>query len=117
MSALLGGTVGTLPPPAGPLKRGRAGTRAGSEVQSDQLASLPEVDMSDPVQSILSRALPPAELVRRVRELLAGPNDAAQLAALLPELLNALGVVVDGDGGPLADELLGLVCRLAPAAP
>jgi hypothetical protein len=73
--------------------------------------------MSDPVQSILSRALPPAELARRVRELLAGPNDLAQLAALLPELLNALGVVVDGDGGPLAGELLGLVCLLAPAAP
>jgi hypothetical protein len=73
--------------------------------------------VSDPVQSILSRALPPAELARRVRELLAGPNDLAKLAALLPELLNALGVVVDGDGGPLTGELLGLVCLLAPAAP
>ncbi|MBY0231755.1 MAG: hypothetical protein K2W96_20910, partial [Gemmataceae bacterium] len=64
---------------------------------------------AEAVRSILARALPPAELARRVGPLLG----EAGAAALLPEVLNALGVVADADpGDPLAETLLSLVERL-----
>jgi hypothetical protein len=62
------------------------------------------------IASILSRALPPAELARQAEEL-AGHPDAH---LLLPEVLNALGVMAEEDpASPLTFDLLSLARRLA----